>query len=86
MYELGALRRVATGLTLAGLLTFGVVGVASADTSAAGNGGTSSAGANGGAVSTGIVDSGESSGSLLGASIAEQVIAAILGEVSVEEE
>lgn len=79
-FDLVEIRRVATGLAVAGLLSVsfaGAVGAQDVETGASGNGGGSNANASGGAVTVGDVDSGSSSGSAtdVGSIVADAIAA-----------
>ena len=63
--RLQAARRLLAGLAAAGLLSVTLVSGVSADTAAAGNGGTSDADASGGAVGVGTVDDGDDTGDVV---------------------
>jgi len=67
--------KMLAGLAFAGLLSFGIVGGASADTfGGSGNGGGSNADANGGAITIGTVDNGGNTGATIGSVIGDMVL------------
>ena len=89
MHRIGAARRMVAGAAAAALLTVSLAAGVSADVVATGNGGDSLATASGGPITIGAVESGESTGSVvgvgtLGDDIAAAVLAAFGGEEDVE--
>ena len=78
--------KMLAGLAVAGLLSFGIVGGASADNfGGSGNGGGSNADANGGAITIGTVDNGGNSGASVGTVVGDLVLggAGNIGEVAI---